>query len=108
MFFIVKHTWPPASEEKVSQDMIRLFVQCFYGKVGNPWPKLFHAWQDPRSPVIYALWESSTRKMLEAVFADESRTSFTTEITHVRQLYPPHENLYSCARIATNPDLPQR
>ena len=102
MFFLVTHTWDVANEEQVSKEMIKLFFDCHYGLVGNPWPKLFFAWHHPKKPEMTALWESSNPEMLLDVFKE--RKSFTTEITHVRQLYPPHVGCYNLMKIRTNRD----
>ncbi|MCX7015090.1 MAG: hypothetical protein NTW86_21485 [Candidatus Sumerlaeota bacterium] len=104
MFFLVTHTWDPKDEEQVSKQMIKLFYDCHYGLVGNPWPKLFNVWQDPASPKITALWESSNLQMLKDVFKE--RTAFHTDITHVRQLYPPHVGCYNLMKIVTRPEAP--
>ncbi len=103
MFFIVTHSWKPEDEERVSREMIKLMYDCHYGLVGNPWPKLFTLWQDPRKCEILALWESSNRQMLQDVFKD--RHGFETDIRHVRQLYPPHVGCYNLMNIVTKPDL---
>ena len=104
MFFLVTHTWDVGDEEEVSREMIKLFYDCHYGKVGNPWPKLFFAWLDPIEPQITALWESSNLKMLKAVFEDRSSV-FDATMRHVRQLYPPHVDCYRSVNITTDPDL---
>jgi hypothetical protein len=109
VFFLVTHTWDPKDEAQVSKEVIRLFYDCHYGLVGNPWPKLFTTWQDPREPRLISLWESSNREMLEAVFAGRSALAdvVQTEIRHVRQLYPPHVGCYNLMQIVTRPEPPR-
>ena len=106
MFFLVTHTWGEMDDDLVSSEMIRLFYNCHYGKVGNPWPKLFFVWQDPRQRRITALWESSTLPMLKDAYVD--RKGFQAEFTNVKQLYPPHPDCYGEMKLVTKPNLPMK
>ena len=99
MFFIVESTWDLKDEAEVTQDIKKLCVQAFYRQIGNPWPKLFYVWHHPKEPKITTLWESSGQKPLADLWAE--RTLYKTEMTHVRQIFPPYVDIYQEIDIKT-------
>lgn len=99
MFFLVTHRWEKGSEAEVSSNLIGLLRRVWYGGIGDPWPKLFYMWFDPKSPTAYALWESSTPGALKEVL--DKLDDIATEFVHVKQLFPPHVDLYHVAKITT-------
>ncbi len=99
MFFIVTHSWEKEAETEVNRTFVDLMRGAYYGKVGNPWPRLFNIWLDPKRPTAYALWESSTPDALADVLKE--LPDIETEFVHVRQLFPPHVDLYHVTKIET-------
>jgi len=101
LFFLAIHRWEKKDELEVSKTLIQLFRSVWYGKIGNPWPKLFFVWLDPKRTVAYALWESSDQKPVEELLAKLKYVK--TEIVHIRQIFPPHMDLYTVINnFATN------
>jgi hypothetical protein len=92
MFFLVTHTWEEGNEEQANFSLIRLFRNASYGKIGNPWPKLFNSWEDPKSPTVYSLFEASSKEQLTELL--ESIEDVQSTMLNVRQLYPPHVDTY--------------
>ena len=102
MFFLVTHTWTAPNDQAASKKLRQLMTDSHYGRIGKPWPKLITLWQNPRTREVHACWESPNRRDLEKVFARER--VLRTEITHVRQLYPPHVQCYNAMEIRPDPD----
>ena len=102
MFFLVTHRWSARTESDASKRIIRLMLDAHHGKIGRPWPRLLTLWQNPREAEVIACWEATERRSLERVF--KRVKPLTTEIKHVRQLYPPHVQGYNVMTITTDPD----
>ena len=101
MFFLVTHRWSAPRDAEASQRLVQLMLDAHHGKIGRPWPRLLTLWQNPREPEVVACWEASDRRSLARVF--RRFAPLTTEIKHVRQLYPPHVQGYNVMNIVTDP-----
>ena len=92
MFFIITHTWEEAKQEEANASITGFYSRAHYGKIGNPWPKLFNSWRDPDSRTMYSLIESSSVAALEEVL----NTIENVKSTWVRvfQMYPAYVDTY--------------
>jgi hypothetical protein len=102
MFFLVSHRWTPAQDAAASRSLIQLMLTEHPGHRRRPWPRLITLWQNPRQREVTACWESPTRRQLARRLSRER--ALNTEITHVRQLFPPHVQGYNAMEIKTNPN----
>ncbi len=99
MYYLVTHRWEKSVEPEALHELTELCKDAYYGKVGEPWPRLFYVWLDPKDTQAFALWESAGPAPLEQVLGRLQRIQ--TEKVHVKQIYPAHIDLYSVARIET-------
>ena len=102
MFFIVSHSWDKENYDNVNASIANLFRKSEYGLLGSPWPKLFNFWADPISCKGFSLWEAQNPESLEELLQKIEYIQSSKQ--HVKQLYPPHINLYNMMDIQhTNP-----
>lgn len=101
MYFLVTHRWEPADDTAASQRLLAILSATPYRAERGEWPRLQTLWQNPREREVIACWESPDRARLTRFFARER--AFTTRITHVRQLYPPHVQGYNAMVIRADP-----